>query len=91
MQLEGRHETLNLTEEGIALQVPIGADFIKSPGEHSTAQHPQHIKSHHALHCTARMAGTPMTFNPNAGNLPLRERTLNWLTTVCPSSTHEAH
>lgn len=31
LQVEGRYELLVLTEENIAIKVPIGADFIKSP------------------------------------------------------------
>ena len=32
LQREGRFETLVLAEEKIALQIPIGADCIESPG-----------------------------------------------------------
>lgn len=32
MQAEGHFETLVLVEENIAIKVPIGADFISSPG-----------------------------------------------------------
>lgn len=32
-QLEGRHEALTIAEEGLTVQVPIGADFIQTPGE----------------------------------------------------------
>jgi hypothetical protein len=32
LQIEGRFETLILAEEGIALKIPVGADFIESPG-----------------------------------------------------------
>ena len=33
LQIEGRYETLILAEEGIALKIPVGADFIESPGK----------------------------------------------------------
>lgn len=33
-EAEGRFETLLLTEENIAIKVPIGADFIQSPAGH---------------------------------------------------------
>lgn len=36
-QAEGRFETLLLAEEGIALKIPVGADYIESPGENSFA------------------------------------------------------
>ena len=32
LQIEGRFETLILAEEGIALKIPVGADYIESPG-----------------------------------------------------------
>lgn len=32
-QAEGRLESLALLEEGITVQVPLGADFIQSPGQ----------------------------------------------------------
>ena len=32
LQKEGRFETLILAEEGIALKIPVGAEYIESPG-----------------------------------------------------------
>ena len=32
MQAEGRFEMLALVEENVAIKVPVGADFIQSPG-----------------------------------------------------------
>lgn len=32
LQAEGRYELLTLTEEGLAIKVPVGAEFISSPG-----------------------------------------------------------
>ncbi len=32
-ETEGRFETLHLVEENIIIKVPIGADFIQSPGQ----------------------------------------------------------
>ena len=35
LQLEGRHEALRIDEEGVTVKVPVGAEFIQSPGTHA--------------------------------------------------------
>lgn len=40
MQAEGQYEMLTLAEENVAVQVPVGAEFIQSPGMcHQSVMH----------------------------------------------------
>lgn len=42
LQHEGRYETLILAEEQVGLRIPIGAEYIKSPGRCEIAYHLYH-------------------------------------------------